>query len=53
MFFLYLMQRFSNHGSRPKCGSPRRCGWVAKACKLLHPKEKGLRTQDFKNEDPS
>ena len=26
--------------------------WVAKACKLPHIKEKGLRTQDFKSEDP-
>ena len=26
--------------------------WVAKACKLPHVKEKDLRTQDFKSEDP-
>ena len=35
-----LNQRFSNHGSRPKSGSPRLCGWVAKACKLPRVKEK-------------
>ena len=48
-----LTQCFSNHGSRPKSGSPRLCGWIAKACKLPHVKEKDLRTQDFKSEEPS
>ena len=24
-----LVQRLSNHGSRPKCGSPRLCEWIA------------------------
>ena len=41
-----VTQRFSNHGS------PRLYGWIAKACKLPHVKEKDLRTQNFKNEDP-
>ena len=45
-------QRFSNHGSRPKCELPRLRGWIAKACKLLHVKEKDLGTHDFKSEDP-
>ena len=48
----HIVQRISNHGSRPKCESPRLCGWVAKACKLPHVKEKDLRTRDFKNQDP-
>ena len=52
MYYCPLKQRFSNHGSRPKCGSPKLCGWVAKACKLPHEKEKDLGTQDFKSEDP-
>ena len=42
-----LTQCFSNHGS------PRLCGWVAKACKLPHVKEKHLRTQDLRSEEPS
>ena len=46
-----LPQRFSSQGSRPKCGSPRLRGWVAKACQLLYAKEKDFRTQDFKSED--
>ena len=46
-----IEQRFSNHGLRPKCESPRLREWVAKACKLPHVKEKNLRTGDFKNED--
>ena len=37
-------------GSRPKCGSPRLRGMVAKTCKLPHVKEKQLRKKDFKNE---
>ena len=48
----HILQRFSNHGLRLKCESPRLHGWVATACKLLHVKEKNLRTRDFKNEDP-
>ena len=48
---MVLTQRFSNHASRSKCESPRLCGWVVKACKLPHMKEKDLRTQDFKSED--
>ena len=48
-----LHQRFSNHGSQPKCGSPTLCGWVAKACKLPRVKEKNLRTEDFRSEKPS
>ena len=43
------MQCFSNHRSRPKTGSPRLCGWVAKACKLPHLKD--LRAQDLINEE--
>ena len=39
-------------GLRPKCESPRLRGWVTKACKLPHLKEKDLRTQDFKSEEP-
>ena len=50
--FLYLAQRFSNHGSRPKSGSPRLRGWVAKPYQLPHVKEKDLRIQDCKSEDP-
>ena len=46
VFFLCLRQRFSNHGS------PRLRGMVAKTCKLPHAKEKELRTQDFKSENP-
>ena len=46
-----LRQRFSNHGSRPKCESPRLHGWVAKPCKLPHVKKKDLRTQHFKSKD--
>ena len=38
-------------GSRPKCGSPRLRGMVAKTCKLPHVKEKELRTQNFKSEN--
>ena len=44
---MHVVQRFSNHGS------PSLCGWVARACKLPHAKEKDLRTQDFKSEGPS
>ena len=47
-----LSQRFSNHGSRPECESRRLREWVAKACKLPPVKEKDLRTQDFKSDDP-
>ena len=42
-----LQQCFSNHGS------PRLCGWVAKPCKLPHVKEKDLRAQDLRSEEPS
>ena len=47
MFFVSLHQCFSNHGS------PRLCGWVAKPCKLPHVKEKDLRAQDLRSEEPS
>ena len=47
-----LTQCFSNHGSQPKSGSPRLCGWVAKVCKLPHVKEKDLRAQDLRSEEP-
>ena len=39
-------------GRDPNVGRSRLCGWVAKACKLPHVKEKDRRTQDFKREDP-
>ena len=39
-------------GYDPKCELPRLHRWVAKACKLLHVKEKDLYIQDFKSEDP-
>ena len=42
-----LGQCFSNHGS------PRLCGWVAKPCKLPRVKEKDLRAQDLRSEEPS
>ena len=48
-----LGQCFSNHGSRPKSGSPRLCGWVAKAYKLPQVKEKNLCAQDLRSEEPS
>ena len=41
-----LNQCFSNHGSRPKIGSPRLCGWVAKAYKLPRVKEIDPRAQE-------
>ena len=45
---MYLFNAaFSNHGL------PRQCGWVAKACKLPHVKEKDLRTQDFRSKELS
>ena len=42
-----LTQCFLSHES------PRLRRWVAKACKLPHVKEKDLRTQDFRSEEPS
>ena len=50
---LGLDQCFSNHGSRPKSGSPRLCGWVAKACELPRVIEKDLRAQGLRSEEPS
>ena len=47
------MQCFANHGSRPKSGWLRLCGWVAKACKLSRVKEKDLSAQDLRSEEPS
>ena len=41
----YLDQRFSNHVS------PRLRGWIEKACKLQHIKEKDMRIRAFKSDE--
>ena len=48
-----VIQCFLNYGSRPKSGSPRLCGWIAKARKLSCVNEKDLCEEDLRSEEPS